>query len=277
MHFGRRILGYGAMAAFGMCGHGTLAQHVQQAASAKQQPAFEVATVKPSKPSRWGEDLDESNNTLTIENYSLRHLIREAYRLKSDSQIIGAPAWADNERFDIVAKMDEAEVARMDKMDGDESDREWDRMLRSLLADRFALKVTRDRRTLPVFALVVTHSGPKMKPTPPRNSGAADGDSGINIHNGELTARAASMDGFADTLTGMRDMANRVVINRTGLTGNFDFQLDWSRERGDGASTDSPWPGLFTALEEQLGLKLKSARATVDVVVIQSAAEPTVN
>ena len=85
------------------------------------------------------------------------------------------------------------------------------------------------------------------------------------------------MDGFADVLTGMRDMANRVVINRTGLGGNYDFQLDWSRDRGDGASQDSPYPGLFTALEEQLGLRLKSARAQVDVVVIESATQPTVN
>jgi uncharacterized protein (TIGR03435 family) len=251
--------------------------HAQQPAPAAKLPTFEVATIRPSKPGRWGEDFDESNNTLTIQNYSLRHLIREAYRLKSDSQIIGAPAWAENERFDVVAKMDDAEVARMDKMDGDESDREWDRMLQSLLADRFELRATRGSRTLPVFALVVTHSGSKLKPTPPKLSGAPDSDSGINIHNGELTARAASMDNFADTLTGMRDMANRVVLNRTGLPGNFDFQLDWARDRGDGASQDSPYPGLFTALEEQLGLKLKSARATVDVVVIESAEEPSVN
>jgi uncharacterized protein (TIGR03435 family) len=245
---------------------------------ASKLPAFEVATVKPSKPGRWGEDLDESNNTLTIQNYSLRHLIREAYRLKSDSQIIGAPSWFDSQRFDIVAKMDDAEVARMDKMDGDESDREWDRMLQSLLADRFELRATRGSRTLPVFALVVTHSGPKLKPTPEKSAAASpDSDSGIDIHNGELTARAASMDAFADTLTSMRDMANRVVINRTGLTGNFDFQLDWARDRGDGASADSPYPQLFTALEEQLGLKLKSARATVDVVVIESATEPAAN
>jgi uncharacterized protein (TIGR03435 family) len=252
--------------------------HAQQPAPAAKLPTFEVATIRPSKPGRWGEDFDESNNTLTIQNYSLRHLIREAYGLKSDSQILNAPAWVDNQRFDIVAKMDDAEVARMDKMDGDESDREWDRMLQSLLADRFQLKIARGRRTLPVFALVVVHSGPKFKPTPEKSAVVSpDSDPGINIHNGELTARAASMDNFADTLTGMRDMANRVVINRTGLTGNYDFQLDWARDRGDGASTDSPYPHLFTALEEQLGLKLKSARATVDVVVIESAEEPSVN
>jgi uncharacterized protein (TIGR03435 family) len=250
----------------------------QQAAPTVKLPSFEVGTVKPSKPGRFGEDLDESNNTLTIQNYSLRHLIREAYGLKADSQIIGGPAWIDTQRFDIVAKMDDAEVARMEKMDGDESDREWDRMLQSLLADRFQLSVTRGQRTLPVFALVVTRSGPKVKRTPEKPSVASpDSDSGINIHNGELTARATSMDSFADALTGMRDMASRVVINRTGLAGNFDFQLEWARDRGDGASQDSPYPGLFEALPEQLGLRLKSARAQVDVVVVESAKEPASN
>jgi uncharacterized protein (TIGR03435 family) len=250
----------------------------QQAAPVVKLPSFEVATVKPSKPGRFGEDLDESNDTLTIQNYSLRHLIREAYGLKADSQIIGGPAWIDTQRFDIVAKMDDAEVARMEKMDGDESDREWDRMLQSLLADRFQLRATRGQRTLPVFTLVVTRSGPKIKRTPEKSSSASpDSDSGINIHNGELTARATSMDSFADVLTGMRDMASHVVINRTGLAGNYDFQLDWSRDRGDGLSSDSPYPGLFTALQEQLGLRLKSARAQVEVVVVESAQQPTVN
>jgi uncharacterized protein (TIGR03435 family) len=250
----------------------------QQAAPVVKLPSFEVATVKPSKPGRFGEDLDESNNTLTIQNYSLRHLVREAYSLKSDSQILGGPAWIDTQRFDIVAKMDDAEVARMDKMEGDASDREWDRMLQSLLADRFQLTATRGQRILPIFALVVTHSVPKMKLARPKTSGTpSDSDPGIDIRNGELTARAASMDAFADVLTGMRDMANRVVINHTGLAGNYDFQLDWSRDRGDGASQDSPYPGLFTALEEQLGLRLKSARAQVEVVVVESAQQPTVN
>jgi uncharacterized protein (TIGR03435 family) len=256
----------------------TLQAGAQQPAPVVKLPSFEVATVKPSKPGRFGEDLDESNNTLTIQNYSLRHLIREAYSLKSDSQIISGLGWIDTQRFDIVAKVDDVEVARMDKMEGDESDRDWDRMLQSLLADRFELKATRGQRTLPVFVLVVTRSGPKIKHTPEKSSGASpDSDSGVNIHNGELTARATSMDNFASVLTGMRDMASRVVINRTGLAGNYDFQLDWARDRGDGVSSDSPYPGLFTALEEQLGLKLKPARASVAVVIVDAATPPSVN
>jgi uncharacterized protein (TIGR03435 family) len=244
------------------------------AATAGKRPAFEVATIKPSKPGRWGDDLDETGDRLTIQNYTVRRLIREAYGLKSDSQIIGGPEWINERRFDIVAKVDDAEAARMEKMTDDESDKEWALMLQSLLADRFQLRISRGERSLPVFALVVAHSGPKMKSTP-MNDGS--GDPGIDINWGELTARKASMDAFADSLTSLRDLNSRVVLNRTGLTGSYDFKLDWARDRGDGASTDSPYPVIFTALEEQLGLKLKSERATVDVVVVESATEPAPN
>lgn len=240
-------------------------------------PAFEVATVKPSRPGRWGQDIDETGDRLTIQNFTLRRLIREAYGLKSDSQIIGGPEWINDQRFDIVAKVDDAEAASMGKMTDDQSDKEWALMLQSLLADRFRLEVTRGERTLPVFALVVAHSRPKMKPTPTNGASGQGGDPGIDIDWDELTARAASMDQFADSLTSLRDLNSRVVLNRTGLRGNFDFQLHWARNRGDGASTDSPYPEIFTALEEQLGLKLKSARAIVDVVVVESAARPSGN
>lgn len=252
-------------------------------AQGRQAPAFgtpstfEVASIKPSRPGRWGNDLDESGDRLTVQNFTLKRLIREAYGLKSDSQIIGGPEWIDDQRFDIVAKVDEAGAARIAKMTDDQSNKEWAVMLQSLLADRFQLKVDRGDRTLPVFALVVAHSGPKMKPAPPAGTSSQSGDAGIDIYWGELKARSASMDAFADSLTSLRDLNSRVVVNRTGLSGNYDFQLAWARDRGDGASTDSPYPGIFTALEEQLGLKLKSERATVDVVIVESATKPTPN
>jgi uncharacterized protein (TIGR03435 family) len=254
--------------------------HTQETSAARdlgKRPAFEVASVKPSKPGRWGDDFDESGDRLTIQSYTVRRLIRQAYGLKSDSQIIGGPGWINDQRFDVVAKVDDAEAARMSKMTDDRSDKAWNLMLQSLLSDRFQLRLTQEERSLPVFALVVAHSGPKMKPAPASGANGQSGDPGIDINWGELTARAASMDAFADSLTSLRDLSSRVVLNRTGLSGNYDFKLDWARDRGDGASTESPYPGIFTALEEQLGLKLKSERATVDVVVVVSAQEPAPN
>lgn len=244
------------------------------AIAAGNPPSFEVATVRPSRPGRWGDDIDESGDRLTIRGFTVRRLIREAYGLKSDAQILGGPAWLSDQRFDIVAKVDDAEVARMAKMTDEQSGKEWALMLQSLLADRFQLKAERDERALPVFALVVAHSGPKIRRT--NGANGQGNDTGIDIDWEELTARAASMDELADSLTSLRDLSSRVVLNRTGLRGNFDFQLHWTRDRGDGDS-DSPYPEIFTALDEQLGLKLKSERATVAVVVVESAQEPAPN
>jgi len=235
------------------------------------------AADRPSKPGRWGQDLDQSGDRLTVQNYTVRRLIREAYGLKSDSQIIGGPGWIDDRRFDIIAKVDDAEAARMSKMTGEQSDKEWALMLQSLLADRFQLRVTREERTLPVYALIVARSGPKIKRAPEHRADSQDGDPGIEIDWSELTARAASMEAFADSLTSLRDLSSRVVLNRTGLVGDYDFKLDWARDRGDGASQDSPYPALFEALPEQLGLRLKAERAAVEVVIVEAAKAPTGN
>jgi uncharacterized protein (TIGR03435 family) len=137
--------------------------------------------------------------------------------------------------------------------------------------------VTRGERSLPVFALVVARSGSKLKHTPDNSNGAQQGDPGIDMRGGEMKANSVSMDSLADTLTSLRDIGNRVVLNRTGLAGNFNFQLEWARDRGEGPPPDSPYPGLFAALPEQLGLKLKPEHRTVNVVVVESAAEPSVN
>jgi len=248
--------------------------HAQQPANvpnAEQQPSFEVATIKPSRPGRFGRDFDTDGNRLTIENFTVRRLIRIAYGLKSDAQILGGPDWIDKQGFDIVAKVDDAEAARMDKMNDEQSGSEWNLMLQSLLADRFRLKVTQSERVLPIFALVVAGAGIKMKAAKPGENGDLDG------WGGHLSATAITMDGFADYLTQVRDIAGRVVLNRTSLAAAYDFNLDWARDRGDGASQDSPYPALFTALQEQLGLKLKPAKASVPVVIVESAAPPTLN
>lgn len=258
--------------AFGiLCISRICAQQVTPTPNAGKQPSFEVATIKPSKPGRFGSDFDTDGNRLTIQNFTVRRMIRVAYGLKSDSQILGGPDWIDKQTFDVVAKVDDAEAARMDKMTDERSGNEWNLLLQSLLADRFQLKVTQSERVLPIFALVVSRAGVKMKPAKPGENGDLDG------WGGHLSATAITMDGFADDLTQMRDIAGRVVLNRTSLPSAFDFNLDWSRDRGDGASQDSPYPGLFTALQEQLGLKLKPGKASVPVVVIKSAAPPTVN
>jgi uncharacterized protein (TIGR03435 family) len=244
------------------------AQQTPAIATVEPQPSFEAASIKPSRPDSRNLDWDDSPGRISITGYSLRRLIRVAYGLKSNAQVRGGPKWIDSERFDIVAKADDAETAKMQKM----SDADWvekrSLMLQSLLAERFQLKVSRETRVLPVYALVVVKSGIKFKPAKP------DEDGDLSGWGGHLEATAIAMDAFADYLNGVRELADRVVLNRTSLTANYDFNLDWSRDRGDGGSQDSEFPGLYTALEEQLGLKLEPEKAPVDVVVVESASEP---
>lgn len=246
----------------------TNAQESSSAKAVEDRPSFEVASIRPSRPESRNLDWDDSPGRVSISGYTLRRLIRVAYGLKSNAQELGGPKWIDSERFDIVAKADDAETAKMQKM----SDADWVRarslMLQSLLADRFQLKLHRETRVLPIYALVVAKSGIKFKPAKPD-----EGDD-LSGWGGHLEATAITMDAFADYLTGVREIADRVVQNRTSLSGAWDFTLDWSRDRGDGGSQDSEFPGLYTALEEQLGLKLEPRKASTEVVVVESASEP---
>jgi uncharacterized protein (TIGR03435 family) len=247
-----------------------LAQQATPAATAEPQPSFEVASIRPSRPDSRNFDWDDSPGRVSITGYTLRRLIRAAYGLKSNAQVLGGPKWIDSERFDIVAKADDAETAQMQKMSDEDSTRERNQMLQSLLAERFRLKVSQRTRVLPVYALVVLKSGIKVKPAKP----GEDGD--VSGWGGHLEATSTSMDAFADYLNGVRELADRVVFNRTNLTVAYDFNLDWSRDRGDGDAQDSEFPGLYTALEEQLGLKLEPEKAPVEVVIVESASEPAI-
>lgn len=191
-----------------------------------------------------------------------------AYELKSNVQVLGGPKWIDSERFDIIAKADDSETAKMQKMSDADWVRERSLMLQALLTERFRLRVSQGTRMLPVYALVTVKSGNKLKPP----KAGEDGD--LSGWGGHLEATAITMDAFADYLNGVRELTDRVVLNRTRLNSMYDFNLDWSRDRGDGGSQDSEFPGLYTALEEQLGLKLEPAKAPLDVVVVESASEP---
>ena len=252
-----------------------------QAAAAEKLPSFEVAAIKPSKPDDRSHSWNSSIARVSIENYTLRRLIRVAYGLKSDSQVLGGPKWVDREAFDIEAKIDDAEVAKIRSMSSRERFKETCLMLQSLLADRFRLKVTPGVRDIPVYALEVAKPGAKLTLSTPQldDSGKplADRNHSINDSDGHMKAKAISMGGLADWLTGMPENGDRVVVDRTGIKGEYDFALNWTEDRGNGVPPDAAYPGLFTALKEQLGLELKPQKAPVEAVVVESASEPTPN
>src|ERR1700733_8002064 len=147
--------------------HGAVAQSKPAPATADENPHFEVAAIKPSRTDSQGENWRGSADRILIGNYTLRRLIRSAYGLKSDSQILGGPDWIDKQAFDISAKIDDAEIAKMKTMDRPAKQRERKESLQALLAEKFMLKAHLDHRILPVYALVVAKSGAKLTATSP--------------------------------------------------------------------------------------------------------------
>jgi uncharacterized protein (TIGR03435 family) len=260
-------------------------------------PAFEAASVKPNKggdePS--GVSGDPSGR-FTTTNVPLRRLIALAYgtpQPRPDSQIFGGPKWIDSDRFDIVAKAERPTT-----------NQETQLMLRTLLTERFKLAVHIESRELPIYALVLARKdgklGPQLhrpeidcppsleaRPIAPSQSGQTPARvaafCGIRGGPGRLVGSGADLSALATTLTRAVD---RVVQNRTGLRGNFDFNLKWtpdqippvqSGEVRPGALPSPPAddPSIFTALQEQLGLRLESTKGSVDVLVIDHVEEPT--
>jgi uncharacterized protein (TIGR03435 family) len=222
--------------------------------------------------------------TFSAGNQTLLQLIRFAYGLQG-FQLVGAPDWLRTERFDISAKAPAEIPPTAPGQPGPEA-----LMLRSLLEDRFRLAMHRETRQLPIYVLIIVRSdgrlGPHIRrpandycaqrakaaektPPPPMGTGPV---CGIRGNSEELTAGAFPINGFARFLAGEVD---RVVIDRTGLTGEWDFQLKWSPPNAP--SPDPDRPSIFTALEEQLGLRLEPTTGPVEVMVIDSVEPPTPN
>lgn len=245
----------------------------QVAAADASPPQFEVAAIKPAKPGNGNHNWDDSTDRVSIENYTLRRLISVAYGLKSELQVVGGPRWIDSQAFDIAAKIDDSDAVEMRKMDYRERHERRNLMLRSLLADRFGLKVSRGERNLPVYALVVGKSGAKVTLSKNQNSHSSD----LSTSDGRMVGINISMDDLAHDLGILNEVHDRVVVNRTGLAGDYDFKINFTRDRGTGIPPDAKYPGLFTALKEQLGLELKPEKAPVEVIVVEAASEPVLD
>ncbi len=227
---------------------------------AQDQAKFEVAPVKANSSGSQSFSLNITpEGRFSARNFTVWNLVREAYGLR-DLQILGGPGWIKTRGFDVEARP-AAPVPR-DKMD---------EMLRMLLAERFQLKVHTESRNLPAFALVVSNSGSKLQPA----TGAGGPPKKML---GQLVEPKMSMAQLAQILEFDVD---RPVIDRTGLTGDFSIHLEWTREQERTAAGDAPVdqsrPSIFTALQEQLGLKLESVKAPVDVLVIDGVGLPSAN
>jgi bla regulator protein blaR1 len=249
--------------------------------------AFEVATIKPSDPKADGSSMLMNGTSFNAQNMPLFNVVAFAYDARSDSQVIGAPDWVKNVRFDIHAKEDPATAEALQKLSPEESRKQIELMLQALLAERCHLKIVRETGERPVYALVVKTGGILLKASDtaslPEHSAQNEPklmQHGIRMNGqGNLQGMSVSTEILADVLAHMPEAEGRPVIDRTGLTGNYDFTLKWTPDMPGpgGPPPDSSGPTLFTALQEQLGLKLEPQKGTVEVLRIESIERPGEN
>jgi uncharacterized protein (TIGR03435 family) len=267
-------------------GGSILSAQVNAGAASAAPPKFEVATIKRNVSGASGiDDVFQPTGRYRALNMRLRDLVATAYRVRG-FQVAGGPAWAASERFDVEAKAeDAASFAWVPKADGTRTfpDAPF-LMIRELLKDRFKLVVHRETRETPVYALMMIRSalrGPRLRP-PANNCFKSDPPpptcEGIRQAPGRLVATSATMARLAASLS---ILLQRPVIDRTGLSERFDFNLEWKPNDSAVDPAASPAadfaPSLLAALDEQLGLKLEAQRAPIEYIVIDSAEPPTDN
>jgi uncharacterized protein (TIGR03435 family) len=232
------------------------------AALAQPEPSFEAASIKLHPPPiRVSSDASVRGSRVVAQAVTLRDLITNAYGVRYD-QIAGGADWLGSEHYDLEAKAPGGDPLTNQKAMA---------MLRTLLSDRFKLEVHRETRVMPVYELVTGKNGPKFKPSAPDANGGmvTRGAAGL-LH---MTATKVTMEDLARQLAGT---AGRPVLDKTGLKGDYVFTLDWT-PADRAADPDSNTPSMFTAVQEQLGLKLEPAKDPIEMLVIDRAEKPSQN
>jgi len=275
---GRKLLlaGAGMVAVGGPILVGILHTPQGRAQSRTETLKFEVASVKPADPNSRTVGMSyTAEGGLNFVNVTLKQLIANAYNITCgkvcDDRITGGPRWIDSERYDVLTKGPEL------PQPGRATREQIRQCAQALLADRFKLVIRRENKDMPLYHLVVSRNGPKLK-----EYTGDDPQGGVRgSRPGEMIGERASLYGLIVNLT---SMLGRPVIDRTGLTGRYDFKLEWTpdmvpggkgpdtpAEKADASAPEFSAPSLFAALQDQLGLKLEAQKGPVEVFVIVSA------
>jgi uncharacterized protein (TIGR03435 family) len=245
--------------------------------AAQTPPAFETASIKPSAE---GGCADGSGlrtmpgGGFRADCASVKVILTWAYQLQN-YQISGGPSWMTGTQWTIVAKSAAADGAGVAALPyeqmTDQQRRQTSELVRrrvqTLLADRFQLVLRRETRDEPIYALTVGKNGPKLKESEDQSSAGF-----LKRGRGQLTSRGSLLATVAQFLA--IDLG-RPVVDRTGLTGHYDFDIKWTPDRGGSADAEQG-PTLFTAIQE-LGLKLEPAKGPVEMLIIERAEKPTDN
>lgn len=306
------------MVAIGLAAGAAMAQTAQELLDKAPQLQYEVASIKlvqvnAGGPMRIG--LMNTPDGFTSENATLQMMITYAYAIQN-YQLQGGPSFMTSDHYNIDAKMDEATAEVLKKMaTNEERNAARQKMMQALLVERFHLTIHKESKEMPIYNLVLGKNGVKMteaKPLPPIDPNAPKPDPGAVAklpgggrgpsmmmsggRGGAMTLTATSMP-MSSLIRMLSGSLGRPVIDKTGLTANYDFKLEYTRDDlgagvapalgpaggggGDGAppvpAADSSGPTLFTAVQEQLGLKLESTKGPVEIIVIDRAEKPSDN
>lgn len=227
-------------------------------------PDWEVATVKPSDPSdTGGQHISLRGRYVLLTDTTVEQFLLLGYGVQK-SQLAGVPDWATTERWDVRGMSD---------VDGEPTWKQLQGLIRKILAERFGLQLHHEQREMPVFALTVAKGGPKMI------ANTSDPNGWMHQQNGETSERhveALKNTSMADLALILQFHVDRPVVDQTGLKGRYDFKLQWTLDGAQTTAADAP-PGLFTAIQDQIGLKLERVKAPADVLVVDKAERPGAN
>jgi uncharacterized protein (TIGR03435 family) len=231
-----------------------------QSQTSEQKLSFEVASIKLTKPYLPGQLWSGGGRQTSVTGITALTLIRGAFDLH-ENEVFGAPSWTGHDQFDVNAAFE-----------GERTPARLNAMMRTLLEDRFALKAHHETRELPIYRAVLARkdggTGPELvRSTLDCQASGRATPCGMRLSRGSLLMGARSVRYF---LNSVESFVGRRIVDETGLTGEFDIKLEWSR-----GPNDATRPEIFTALQEQLGLKLEASRGAVSVLVIDSIERPT--
>jgi uncharacterized protein (TIGR03435 family) len=237
-------------------------------------PAYDVVSIKPNNSGSGSSSMGNYGDMYRATNVTLKILMAYAYKVGRSDLISGLRRWADSSRFDLNAKVSDPNKKALDKLTREQRQA----MLRAVLEEQFHVKGHWETKEMPIYELVVAKGGPKFKETSTDSTQAkamapGTGKGNIWISNREMNAYGIMMASLAVTIA---EQVQRNVVDKTGLTGRYDFTLKWASQ-DPGADDPGDAPPMSTALQEQLGLKLQPAREPVETLVVDNAEMPIEN
>jgi uncharacterized protein (TIGR03435 family) len=249
-------------------------------------PKYAVATIKPTSMEEERFMSRLSPDGVRMEGVPVQEMLRTAFGVEQD-RLLGVPSWAKSDRYDIEAKVEPADAPKLEGL----TLRQRQAMLLPLLTDRFNMKYHHETRELPVYVLTIAKGGSKLMESKPEPAQANHAPlRKMMMGRGSFESQGGSVAALMQALS---MQLGRTIIDKTGLTGNYDFTLKWTPDTGSGPmmpgpdggppggdntdASDANGPSLFTALQEQLGLKLEPEKGPVDVIVIDRLDQPSPN